>query len=441
MKKVIVWASMMLALSAAGCSKNQGTPSPEAATAEGKSGNAPDAALADALSACVRVDGNQTMTAQQWADANNAFGFALLAKLSENEKSPATVLSPYSIERAVGMVYEGACGSTAAGMRKALSMPEATNISMAGAEIEKAMLGNIPNELTLAIDNRVWVEQSFALVDDFVKRVQDAYQAAPVSIDFKGDPEGSRTTINQDVAASTKDRITDILPPGAISIVTRLVLTNAVYFKAPWKDAFSPEKTTDEEFKGATANNKIRMMHHIKKHNAFINDAFVAFDMDFMADNYAFMVVLPTVAEGQSAADALQSVEAGLSAEKLREIREQMDSAKLNLSMPRFKLEAGAMLKPLLSALGMNLAFSDDADFRGINGGKDLRISDVYHKAFIEVTEEGAEAAAATAVAVNTRMMRPPERTFDVVVDHPFAFAIIEKSSGAALFIGHVRDL
>ena len=441
MKKVIVLASLILALSATGCSKNQGTTEPESAKAEGKTVTAPDAYRADDLTACVRVEGEQTMTVQQWADANNDLGFALLAKLSENENSTSTVVSPYSIERAVGMVYEGACGNTADGIRKALFMPDAVNISVVGSSIEKSMTGNVTEDMTLVIDNRVWVEKSYALVEDFVKRVSEAYQASPTSIDFKMDPDGSRVKINQDIAASTKDRITDLLPPGSISIVTRLVLTNAVYFKAPWKEAFSPEKTTDEDFKGVKATNKIKMMHHIKKHNAFMNDALVAFDMDFMSDDYAFMVVLPTLADGQSAADALKSVEASLSAEKIREIRSQMESVKLNLSMPRFKLEAGAMLKPLLGSLGMSLAFSDDADFRGINGGTDLNISDVYHKAFIEVTEEGAEAAAATAVVVNTRMMRPPERTFDVVVDHPFFFAIIEKNSGAALFIGHVKDL
>ena len=438
MKKIWILAGLVLALFVVGCSKSQATPAPENANAEGSVAGADGRrAVGDDLASCVLVQGEQTMTSQQWADASNQFALAMLSKLPD---SRMTVFSPYSIERAVGMVYEGACGETATEIRKALAMPDATNISLAGAEIETLMTGHVAPEMTLAIDNRVWVEKAYTLMEDYVRRVDAAYHAQPVSLDFSGDPEGSRKKINDDVALSTKDRIRDLLPPGAIDIVTRLILTNAVYFKAPWKDAFSPDHTVDAEFRGSAANSTVRMMHHSKNHRVYMDDAFVAFDMDFIADNYTFMVVLPTLADGMTGDGALRAVEEKLSAEKIREIRAQMENVKVNLSIPKFKIESDMKLAPMLRSLGMNLAFGD-ADFRGINGGRDLRIAEVIHKAFIEVAEEGAEAAAATAVLVKTRSLRPQERSLDIVVDHPFFFAILEKSTGTALFVGHVKDL
>jgi serpin B len=171
-----------------------------------------------------------------------------------------------------------------------------------------------------------------------------------------------------------------------------------------------------------------------------MDDAFVAFDMDFTGGNYAFMVVLPKVAEGTSGADALKNVEAMLTADKMRQVRNQMDEIKVDLAMPKFKIEAGTVLGPILRELGMNLAFGG-ADFRGISGEKDLFISEVIHKAFIEVTEEGAEAAAATAVVMKTRMIHHEDEPMKISVDHPFFFSIVEKSSGTVFFVGHVTDL
>lgn len=436
MKKVLIFTGLICALATAGCSKSQVTPAPESPDVNTVGETDMRKVNVDDLAACVQSASSATISAEQWADANNAFGMTLLAKMP----AKTTVVSPYSVERAVGMVYEGACGDTAAEMRKALALPDASNLSLAGAEIEKAMLGNIAEGTTLAIDNRVWLEKTYVLLEDYVGRVKTAYNAAPTALDFKGDPDGSRIKINDDVAASTKDRIQNLLPPGTVDNLTRLVLTNAVYFKAPWMNAFVPEKTVKADFMGVAGTTSVDMMHHIKNHRVYMDDAFVAFDMDFTGGNYAFMVVLPKVAEGTSGADALKNVEAMLTADKMRQVRNQMDEIKVDLAMPKFKIEAGTVLGPILRELGMNLAFGG-ADFRGISGEKDLFISEVIHKAFIEVTEEGAEAAAVTAVVMKIRMIHHEDEPMKISVDHPFFFSIVEKSSGTALFVGHVTDL
>lgn len=436
MKKVLIFAGLICALASAGCSKSQVTPAPESPDANTVGEADMRKVNVDDLAACVQTESSATISAEQWADANNAFGMTLLAKMP----AKTTVVSPYSVERAMGLVYEGACGDTAAEMRKALALPDASNLSFAGAEIEKTMLGNIAEGMTLAIDNRVWLEKTYVLLDDYVGRVKSAYNAAPTALDFKGDPEGSRIKINDDVAASTKDRIQNLLPPGTVDNLTRLVLTNAVYFKAPWMNEFVPEKTEKADFLGVAGTTSVDMMHHIKNHYVYMDEAFVAFDMDFTGGNYAFMVVLPKVAEGASGADALKNVEAMLTADKMRQVRNQMDEIKVDLAMPKFKLEAGTFLGPILRELGMKLAFGG-ADFRGISGEKDLFISEVIHKAFIEVTEEGAEAAAATAAVMKTRMIHHDDEPMKISVDHPFFFSIVEKSSGTALFLGHVTDL
>lgn len=427
MRKALVLAGILTAIGVSGCSQAQSAP--ESANEENSNVSATRSAVVE--KAVCKAETSVAIDPLAWADANNDFGFAML---KNSEKS--TVVSPYSVERALGMVLDGACGETAEQMRTALSLPEANNLSAAGAMIENDMLSDA-EKIAINIDNRVWLAQNYTLTADYASSTASNYRVAPQTLDFVGNPDGSRETINADVAKSTSDRIQNILPAGSISPNTKVVLTNAIYFKAPWTDAFDPKATDKQDFKGFAGTTQIDMMHHAKKHMVYINDALTAFDMSFKNANYAFMVILPN----EVTPEALSAMEAGLSAKSLREMRGEMEEATVRLDMPKFRVEAGMQLKQLMKSLGMELAFTHAADFSAISGEPDIYIDDIYHKAFIEVAEEGAEAAAATAVVMKTRAMRPVARDLTITVDHPFVYAIIEKKSGTALFIGRVTDL
>ena len=427
MRKALVLAGILTAIGVSGCSKAQSSPK----TASEETANVSVLNQPVVEKTACKAETGVAIEPTAWADANNEFGFAMLRN---SEKS--TVISPYSVERALGMVLDGACGETAKQMRTALSLPEADNLSAAGAMIENDMLTDA-DKIAINIDNRVWLAQNYTLTADYASSTASHYRAAPQILDFVGDPDGSRETINADVAKSTNDRIKDILPPGSVSPATKVVLTNAIYFKAPWTDAFDPKATDKQDFKGFAGTTQVDMMHHEKPHMVYNNDALIAFDMSFQDTNYAFMVILPK----EVTPEALSAMESGLSAKSLREMRGKMEDVTVRLSMPKFRVEAGTRLKALMQRLGMDLAFTQDADFSAISGKSDIFIDDIYHKAFIEVAEEGAEAAAATAVVMKMRAMAPVERDLAITVDHPFVYAIIEKMSGTALFIGRVTDL
>ena len=431
MKKAFLVAGMILAISFMGCSKSQKTE-----TVAEQPENTTEVVVAEAPSGSCQTTFDIDMNETAWSDANNDFGLAMLREIpAEN----STVFSPYSIERAMGMVLDGGCGTTAAELRTALKLPDGNGHGAAGLSVEKKMLAAQNESQIIDIDNHLWVEQKYALLDSYKDRMKADYSAEPTSLDFVNETDKSRITINQYISGKTHDKIHDILPENSLTPLTRLVLTNAVYFKAPWAVSFSPEATKKADFITSSGTIQVDMMHHSKEHRVYLDDSMYVIDLDFQDSPFSLMVILPKVGEDGDVAAALSRVETGLTAESLREMRSKMLNGPVSLDMPKFKLEGGSSIRDIFARFGVRQAFAH-ADFSGMSGVPDLYLSDVFHKAFIEVDEKGAEAAAATAAVMMKRSALPP-KPLEIKVDHPFLFSIIERETGTALFFGRITRL
>ena len=423
------------AIAFCGCSKSQSMQTSADAAVQTKAiESAPNDA---APTADCKPTVTSNATTEMWAAANNAFGFEMLKATNPDF---SVVVSPYSVERAMGMLLEGACGDTASEIQKALKLPQANNNSQAGAEIEANILKTLDEHHTIDIDNHLWIQQSYKLRDDYIQSVKKFYNATPENVDFAGATEESRNYINEFIAKATHDKIRDILPGGSVTPLTRLILTNAVYFKGPWLHNFNENNTNKADFKTATGTVQVDMMHHTASHAYSETDSLIAFDMDFGSADYAMMIMMPKINESSDVAVALADLENNLSSISFKQIRSQMKSGKVSLYMPKFKVEFGASLKAMLLKLGVQNAFTSP-DFSAITGTRELFLDDVLHKAFIDVNENGAEAAAATAVTMTLRMALPQQDPPVIRVDHPFVFAIVEKSTQTILFVGRVTRI
>lgn len=390
---------------------------------------------------CQMPEFQADIDAQQWADANNDFGFKMLAHVAEAGEGKGHVVSPYSAERAIGMVLDGACGSTLTQIYHALQLPLAKNVSAAGAQVDKYFSEEFGPNVTIDIDNKVWVEKNITLLEDYTTSLKANYDIEVRNVDFKGDPEGARQAINDDIYKATHEKISDLLQKGMISPLTKAVLTNAIYFKAPWAENFPAEATDKADFFAANGAIKVDMMHHNKRHRVFVDDKITAVDLAFAESPFSLVILMPTAGE-QPQPDALKTLQQNMDAKAFRELAQKMQSKDTVLSLPKFKIETSIPLNSLLKSLGMTEAFSDDADFSRMTGKEDLFISDVIQKAFIDVNENGTEAAAATAAIMYMKaMMRPdPEPPVTVTIDHPFMYALVENQSGAILFLGDVQN-
>lgn len=400
-----------------------------------------------------KTSSGTTIDEKAWADGSNALALQMLKANSGN-----TIASAYSAERALGMVLEGACSETADQMQKALFMPKADNLSETGMKIEKSLLDVSPDifenaidengnpvkndgpAIQVQIDNRVWVEKTYKIQDSYLETLKQNYSAGLESVDFQTDAENVRKSINAHVATATHDKIQDILPPNSVDAGTRLVLTNAVYFKAPWAEQFNAKLTQKGEFKTAEGAVEVDMMRNTESFGYFEDDTLQAIALGFAGSSYDFLILMPKLSKGANPADALSQFEATMDAKKLRTIMENIQPQRLKLTMPKFRIEASTQLKPLLAQLGMERAFTNRADFSGISSTNDLHISDVFHKAFIEIDETGAEAAAATAAVMVMRAALRVKEPIPVTVDHPFMFSIIERNTTTSLFMGRKVD-
>ena len=430
MRKLSILAAIMAMV--CGCDKSTQTQTSADASVQTEAIEA-----AEAPASC-RTTPSATADRDTWTAANNNFGFEMLRAVPATD---SVVFSPYSVERAMGMLLDGACGKTAAEIMTALRLPDAGNNSQIGAEIEAEMLKTNGEQHTIDIDNHLWIEQTYALRDDYLEKMTQAYTAKPEFVNFSGAPNEARTKINDFIAQVTHDKIQNILPAEAVTALTRVILTNAVYFKGPWRNNFNEKLTDKADFRTDAGTVQVDMMHHTARHAAYIDDAVTAFDMDFAEANYALMIVMPNVAADETKlSTALDNLTSKLDAASFKAMREKMSPTQVALNMPKFRIEYGASLKDLLRKLGVSAAFSSP-DFSAMTDNRDLYLSDVLHKAFIDVNENGAEAAAATAVVMKLRAAIPQKDPLVITVDHPFAFAIVEKSTQTTLFAGRVTKI
>jgi len=362
----------------------------------------------------------------------NQFALAAYKQLAHGGGN--MVFSPINIATALSMAMAGARGSTRDEFASVLHRADASPdydaaVAKLAAELEKA--GNSPGS-ALSQANAIWLQRDFQILPDFRNALTTNYSAAPTLLDFAHDTEGARSKINQWTSDQTKGRITDLFPKGSITAQERLVLTAAIYFNGKWQTPFSKSSTQPAAFhgeNGATAQaafmNQTKFFKYAEIPGAQI------LEMPYAGGSLAFDAVLPTDNDG------LAKIEASMTPENLTAWFAQMASSEVRVSLPRFRNEAGFSLKQALEKLGLTKAFTSAADFSGIDGKRDLLISEVMHKAFIDVNEQGTEAAAATGIAVGAMAMRRPEpKVFRA--DHPFAFFLRDTASGAILFAGRL---
>ncbi|XP_071592678.1 serpin B6-like [Heliangelus exortis] len=369
--------------------------------------------------------------------ANTTFALDLLKKLCENKSKQNVFFSPFSISSALSMILLGSKGNTKAQIAKVLSLKKAED-----AHNEyPSLLSEINAQNTkyiLRTANRLYGEKTFEFLSSFIESSQKIYQAGLEQSDFIHAPEHSRKQINGWVEERTEGKIQNLLVEGIINSLTRLVLVNAIYFKGKWENPFDKERTTERPFKiNKNETKPVQMMFKKDKFNmTYIGDFQTKIlELPYVGNELSMIILLPDAIQDDST--GLESLQRELTYDKLMDWinPEMMDLTEVKVSLPRFKLEESYALKPLLSSMGMPDAFdSQKADFSGMSAGNELGLSEVVHKSFVEVNEEGTEAAAATAAVMmlTSFAMIVPEFT----ADHPFLFFIRHNKTSSILFCG-----
>ncbi len=370
-------------------------------------------------------------------DGNSAFAFDLYHALSEQEGN--LFYSPFSISAALAMTYAGARGETERQMADTLRFRlsrDRLHPALNALDLKLASRGEDEEGFRLNIANAIWGQAGYRFMPDFLDVLALNYGAGLRSVNFAEAAEVSRKAINDWVAERTEDRIRDLLPQGSIDEATRLVLTNAIYFNAAWASPFDKGATRDRAFHlldGAVV--QTPMMTQTVFFGYLQGAGYQAVDLPYKGEEISMTILVPD--EGK-----FSSFEAALDAESVISDLKRMRPERMELTMPLFGFESQVSAKKTLRALGMTDAFDRSAaDFSGMDGRRCsedpacLVISDVFHKAFVSVDEEGTEASAATGVLIGITSL-PPQ----VVIDRPFIFLIRDMETGAILFAGRVVD-
>jgi serpin B len=368
------------------------------------------------------------------AQSANFFASALYAKL---KAEPGNLFfSPFSVSVALGMAAAGARGETEKALAGVLGVPQAlTERNRHYASLLQEANGGEDRPFELTTANALWGQAGYRFDPAFQEAIQAYYGGVFREVDFRDRPDEAVQAVNDWTSAQTRGKIPRLITLDVINADTRLVLTNAVYFKGKWAEEFDKARTQEEDFYGFAARSRAAMMHREGGCPYYEDDSLQAIDLPYQGGELSLLVVLP---RDRSRA-GLAAVEAGLDYDKLA-AGLAFEEAVL-LSLPRFKLETEFKLGSVLTALGAGVAFSSRADFSGITAEDRLRISEVVHKAFVEVNEEGTEAAAATAVVMLCEVARPAATPKVFQADHPFLFFIRSRRTGMILFAGRVTDL
>jgi serine protease inhibitor len=367
---------------------------------------------------------------------NSEFTFDLYTRL--RGRGGNLFFSSYSISNALAMTYAGARGATATQMATALHFPlEADSLHAAFARVIREVNGaGSPRRAELHVVNALWPQAGFPIARDFQAIARNHYGAGLEPLDFRRAPETARRTINTWVEQQTQDRIKDLVPEGVLTTDTCLVLTNAIYFKGTWMHRFPDAATQKATFTLSTgrAIDGVPFMRQQASFRYLEGGSFQALELPYEGGELSMIVFLPRRVDG------LAEFEQTLTAARVTEWLARMTAEHVVVTLPRFKVTAGFELKPTLTELGMSLPFSaEKADFSSITKAERLWLSAVIHKAYVEVSEQGTEAAAATGAVMTTTsaiMPRPPQVVFRA--DHPFFFVIREGRTGSLLFSGRV---
>jgi serpin B len=385
------------------------------------------------LSPSVAIDDIDELVA-----GNTEFALDLYHELIEKEAGNL-FYSPHSISLALAMTYAGARDITEQQMSDALHFTLSQDLlhrAFNGLDLDLSKRGEGSDgqdgeEFRLNIANSVWGEKNYSFLTSFLDLLAENYGAGMRLVDFYNAPDVSRITINDWVSNETEEKIKNLIPPGAITSLTRLVLTNAIYFNAAWSFPFKEELTKDDIFyldDGGRITAPI--MTQTEHFNYTDGNNFQAIDFLYDGNEISMLILLPSPGQFVAFEDSITPA-------KLTSIISSLSMQNIKLSMPKFSYKSDSIsLKELLSQMGMPTAFSSSADFSGMDGTHNLFISDVLHKAFVSVDEAGTEAAAATAVIISLTSAPSPPIEFNI--NRPFIFLIRDMKTGAILFMGRI---
>lgn len=367
---------------------------------------------------------------------DNEFAFSLYQALRDNTGN--VLYSPFSVSMALAMTYAGAKGTTATQMADTMhyTLPQ-DRLHQAFNSLDRELSsrgqgakGKDGKGFRLNIVNALWGQKGYKFLSDYLDLIAANYGAGLNTLDFKTAAEPSRKTINTWVADQTEQRIKDLIPAGAITDMTRLVLTNAIYFNAAWARQFEKAATRPAAFHLLDGKDvQVPMMNQTLGLNYAAGNGYEAAELPYDGHELSMLIIAPE--KGKFA-----EFEKSLTAGRVSEIISSLKSRQVSISLPLFKFESKFSLKKALTSMGMPVAFSRDADFSGMTGNRELSISDVIHQAFVEVDETGTEAAAATAVVMTATAM--PLQPIQMTVDRPFIFLIRDIKTGAIIFVGKV---
>jgi len=369
-------------------------------------------------------------------DGNSTFAFDLYQALREADGN--LFYSPHSISLALAMTYAGARGETAQQMADTLDFilpqnrlhPAFNSLDLQLGRRGEGAKGKDGEGFRLNIVNAIWGQKDYEFLSEFLDLLAVNYGAGLRILDFASAPEESRITINKWVSDRTEGRIEDLIPQGLIDTLTRLVLTNAIYFNAAWQYPFQEDMTEDGPFYLLDGGEVIvPMMRQAELFGYAEGDGYQAVELPYDGGELSMVLLLPQ-------AGHFEAFEGSLDAQQVDGIIGRLEHRQVTLAMPRFEFESSFGLKRTLTSMGMPLAFSGGADFSGMTGNRDLFIAEVVHKAFVSVDEAGTEAAAATAVVMPMAM--PPEEPVEVNANRPFVFLIHDIETGTILFVGRV---
>ncbi len=379
--------------------------------------------------------GSTSQGIQEVVNANNQFALDLYLKINESEEGNV-FYSPYSIFSALAMTYEGAKGQTAEEMKSVFHFPDNDVLRPNFAAIYNG-INEGSKSYELRTGNALWGQIDFPFQEDYINRVGTYYGGKVANLDFVNEPEKSRLTINGFIEDQTNDKIKDLIPAGALDALTKLVLTNAIYFKGEWEWEFDESRTHNRNFSITPENVVQTPMMHMKPGKAIFKytdlEDLQILELPYKGDKISMLILLPR--------ENLSVIEPSLTVEKLSEYKNQMWETDFEeIFIPKFEFDTKYFMREILSSLGMPTAFDEfNADFSGMTLETQLQISDVIHQGYVKVDEEGTEATAATAVFMVTIGPEPPPKPI-FNADHPFIFIIQEQDTGNILFMGKVTD-
>ncbi|MBX3219914.1 MAG: serpin family protein [Labilithrix sp.] len=433
-------------LALAGC--DGAAPSRTSAAAKGQPADVPPLTTAttdpsppvksEELPGPAAANGAPIANAELSADVRNANAFTFKALARMKKPTDNAMISGTSVRNALGITYLGARGSTAREMATALGLDNDANVAARLARAELDAWQDSKGGAELNIATRLWIDDDFAIQPAFAKTAETSFGAAPASVDF-AKSEDARKAINTWVAEKTKDKIPDLLPQGAVDARTRLVVTNAIWFKGRWEFPFRKPETKDGPFKtDGKKSVTVPLMHQTDSLRVATEPGLKVLELRYADSQLAMLVVLPDDPQPS----ALAKVEASLDPDTVDKWTAALATARVNVTLPRFVFRSGGAMNTPLQELGMKTAFTDKADFSGIadpHASERLFVSQVIHQTWISVDELGTEAAAATAATMRTTsMITGPVVEFRA--DHPFLFLIHDTKHGRLLFAGRVTN-